>query len=48
VQQEGTAALVRRVRQAERSDLRCTAHPRGKAHDDASAVFVEFPGRGVG
>ncbi|OEV06746.1 hypothetical protein AN219_33600 [Streptomyces nanshensis] len=42
VRKEGTGSLVARVREAERADPHGTAHPRGKAHDDASAVFAEL------
>lgn len=42
VRKEGTGMLVERVREAERADPRGTAHPRGKTHDDASAVFAAF------
>ncbi|OEV05968.1 protein phosphatase 2C domain-containing protein [Streptomyces nanshensis] len=44
VREEGAAALVARVREAERADPSGTAHPRGKRHDDASAVFAELDG----
>ncbi|SCK11830.1 Protein phosphatase 2C [Streptomyces sp. WMMB 714] len=43
VRAEGTGALVRQVREAERNDPLGAAHPRGKAHDDASAVLAVFP-----
>lgn len=42
VRNEGTGSLVARVRQAELADPHGTAHPRGKPHDDASAVFAEL------
>lgn len=42
VREEGTAALVARVREAERADPHGAAHPRGKPHDDAAAVLVAF------
>ncbi|WP_314172049.1 protein phosphatase 2C domain-containing protein [Streptomyces winkii] len=45
VRKEGTEALVARVREAERADPHGTAHPRGKAHDDASAVLAELGAR---
>jgi hypothetical protein len=45
VRKEGTAALIARVREAERADPDGTVHPRGKRHDDASAVFAELGGR---
>ncbi|MCX2969558.1 protein phosphatase 2C domain-containing protein [Streptomyces sp. TRM70308] len=38
----GPAAVIERVRAAEAADPRGTAHPRGKAHDDATAALVEF------
>ena len=41
VREQGTDTLVARVREAERADPDGTAHPRGKAHDDASAAFAE-------
>ncbi|NLU71958.1 hypothetical protein HCC61_04540 [Streptomyces sp. HNM0575] len=44
VRKEGTAALIAAVREAERADPHGTAHPRGKRHDDASAVFAELGG----
>jgi hypothetical protein len=40
VRTEGTAALVARVREAERADPHGTAHPRGKRHDDATALLA--------
>jgi hypothetical protein len=40
VRKEGAAGLVARVREAERADPNGAAHPRGKTHDDASAVFA--------
>lgn len=39
---EGVHALVQRVRTAESADPDGTAHPRGKRHDDATAVLVEL------
>jgi hypothetical protein len=42
VRKEGTSALITRVREAERADPEGTAHPRGKTHDDASAVFAHL------
>jgi hypothetical protein len=42
VREEGTGSLMARVREAERADPHGTAHPRGKTHDDASAVFAEL------
>lgn len=42
VRKEGTSALVARVREAELADPEGAAHPRGKRHDDASAVFAAF------
>lgn len=43
VRKEGPYALVSRVRTAESEDPGCTAFPRGKAHDDATAAFAELP-----
>ena len=40
VAKEGPQALIDRVRAAEAADPDGTAHPRGKARDDASVVFV--------
>lgn len=40
VREEGAEALVARVREAERADPLGVAFPRGKKHDDASAVFA--------
>jgi hypothetical protein len=40
VRKEGTEALIARVRTAERADPDGAAHPRGKTHDDATALFV--------
>ena len=40
VRTEGTRALVARVREAERADPHGTAHPRGKRHDDATALLA--------
>ncbi|MFD1662865.1 protein phosphatase 2C domain-containing protein [Streptomyces caeni] len=43
VRKEGAAALVERVRVLETADREQGAHPgRGKAHDDATAVYVEL------
>jgi hypothetical protein len=42
VRKEGTAALLARVREAELADPDGEAHPRGKRHDDASAVLAAF------
>ncbi|MQY13681.1 hypothetical protein SRB5_38310 [Streptomyces sp. RB5] len=39
---EGGEAVVRRIRAAESADPDGVAHPRGKRHDDATAVFVEW------
>lgn len=39
--EEGTAGLIARVREAERADPDGTEFPRGKRHDDATAVFLE-------
>ncbi|WP_372409603.1 hypothetical protein [Streptomyces luteireticuli] len=38
----GPSALIDRVRAAELADPQCAAFRRGKAHDDASAVYVEL------
>jgi hypothetical protein len=46
VRKEGTEALIARVREAERADPDGTSHPRGKRHDDASAVLAELGGHG--
>ncbi|RLL68862.1 protein phosphatase 2C domain-containing protein [Streptomyces sp. Z26] len=43
VRKEGPYALVARVREAESADPDGTAFPRGKAHDDATTVYVELP-----
>ena len=42
VRKEGTAALLAHVREAELADPDGEAHPRGKPHDDASAVLAAF------
>jgi hypothetical protein len=42
VRTEGPAGLVARVREAERADPHGAAFPRGKPHDDATAVFAEL------
>ncbi|MFC4493701.1 protein phosphatase 2C domain-containing protein [Streptomyces ovatisporus] len=42
VREKGTGSLVGQVRKAERDDPEGSAHPRGKAHDDASAVLAVF------
>jgi hypothetical protein len=42
VRKEGPQALVDRVRSLERSDAAATFPGRGKRHDDATVVFVEF------
>jgi len=39
---EGPRSLISRVRTAESADPGGTAFPRGKVHDDATAVLVEF------
>ncbi|MCC5035490.1 hypothetical protein DMH02_020290 [Streptomyces sp. WAC 00631] len=44
LREEGTGGLVRRVRTAEAADPRGGAFPRGKRHDDATAVYAEFQG----
>ncbi|GAA4859053.1 integrase [Kitasatospora terrestris] len=38
--ESGPAELISRVRAAERSDADCLRWPRGKAHDDASALYA--------
>ncbi|GAA2739898.1 integrase [Kitasatospora cinereorecta] len=40
--QDGPAELIARVRAAERSDADCARWPRGKAHDDASALYARI------
>ncbi|MGH3761452.1 protein phosphatase 2C domain-containing protein [Actinophytocola sp.] len=42
LRESGAASLVTRVRAAEAADPGGAAYPRGKATDDASAVFVEL------
>ncbi|MFE7901764.1 protein phosphatase 2C domain-containing protein [Streptomyces sp. NPDC057424] len=42
LRKEGPQALVDRVRTLERSDAATTPPGRGKRHDDATAVYVEF------
>ncbi|MEV6105223.1 protein phosphatase 2C domain-containing protein [Streptomyces sp. NPDC051940] len=42
LRKEGPAQLIARVRAAENADPDRTAHPRGKTHDDATAVYVEL------
>lgn len=42
LRKEGTRELVLRVRAAEATDPESTAFPRGKARDDAAAVFAEL------
>jgi len=39
---QGPAALIRRVREAERADLHGSVHPRYKRHDDATAAICLF------
>lgn len=43
VRDEGAEALLARVRAAERADPDGAAYPRGKAHDDATALFLPLP-----
>jgi hypothetical protein len=46
---DGPGELIRRVREAERADGDCRRYPRGKRHDDASAVLCHFDcGNGCG
>ncbi|MEU8760903.1 protein phosphatase 2C domain-containing protein [Streptomyces sp. NPDC048659] len=40
LEQEGPEALVRRVRDAELSDIALTRWPRSKPHDDATVIYV--------
>ncbi|WP_035847050.1 protein phosphatase 2C domain-containing protein [Kitasatospora azatica] len=40
--QGGPAALIARVREAETGDPRCARWPRGKTHDDATAVYARL------
>ncbi|GAA2465251.1 protein phosphatase 2C domain-containing protein [Streptomyces macrosporus] len=42
LRKEGPRSLIARVRAAESADRAGTAFPRGKVHDDATAVLVEF------
>lgn len=42
LREDGTRQLIRRVREAEAADPACERFPRGKVHDDASAVFVDL------
>ncbi|WP_101255691.1 hypothetical protein [Streptomyces barkulensis] len=42
LRKEGPRSLIGRVRTAESADRAGAAFPRGKAHDDATAVLVEF------
>lgn len=42
LRKEGPEGLIARVRALERGDPEGAAHPRGKAHDDATAVLVEL------
>lgn len=41
---DGPAGLIERVRAAESADPRGQRWPRGKIHDDATAVFWAIPG----
>ncbi|MDT0378131.1 protein phosphatase 2C domain-containing protein [Streptomyces sp. DSM 42041] len=45
VHKEGPAGLIARVRAAEEADPAGRSFPRGKPHDDATAVLVELPDR---
>ncbi|MDH6112097.1 hypothetical protein P3T36_004926 [Kitasatospora sp. MAP12-15] len=38
----GPGALIARVREAEEADPRCERWPRGKAHDDATALYARL------
>ncbi|MFC9325890.1 integrase [Kitasatospora sp. NPDC057015] len=40
--ESGPAELIAQVREVERADARCERWPRGKAHDDASALYARF------
>ncbi|MFE6777566.1 hypothetical protein [Streptomyces sp. NPDC057702] len=42
LRKEGTQALIDRVRAAEDADPDGEAFPRGKRHDDATAIYAEF------
>lgn len=42
VRKEGPQTLLSRVRAAESADPDCTSYPRGKRHDDATAVLAEL------
>lgn len=39
---EGPAALIEQVREDERADPHGARHPRGKAHDDATAAYISW------
>ncbi|MCT2591797.1 protein phosphatase 2C domain-containing protein [Streptomyces sp. N2-109] len=47
VRKEGPHALISRVRSSEAADPGCTAFPRGKRHDDATAVLAELAPQGL-
>ncbi|WP_354641693.1 integrase [Kitasatospora camelliae] len=40
--EDGPGELIARVREVERSDVACERWPRGKAHDDASALYARI------
>ncbi|WP_344637367.1 hypothetical protein [Kitasatospora cystarginea] len=40
--ESGPAELIAQVRVVERADARCERWPRGKAHDDASALYARI------
>ncbi len=42
MERDGCARLIARVREAESADPDCARFPRGKAHDDATAVLVRL------
>lgn len=44
LRKQGTEELIKRVRTAEHADPRGEAFPRGKIHDDATAVLVDLKG----
>jgi hypothetical protein len=42
LRKEGPQGLITRIRAVESADLTCTTYPRGKCHDDATAVLVAW------
>ncbi|MBV9022289.1 MAG: hypothetical protein JO362_00440 [Streptomycetaceae bacterium] len=40
LREEGPQGLIARIRATESADPRCTTYPRGKCHDDATAILV--------